>query len=259
MFHHQLNQAQQTLNSISQHLRQAQQLCNECSRDLQNMAASMQQAGQASYQGYFQPGYGAGMGYNMGFETGTGGRDFGPTMNMAQGTLSTQAPLIDRSTMGTETYQNSLRQFAGTAQGGYASGSNIGSAQNLAQGTLRTQSPLIDPATMSASTYQSSLQQFSGQASAGTKQATGVAGGTMTGVSGSTMGAAMGGAMGSVPAGGISMSTPSLPTNEPFASVATMNPDTYQASAQRLGGGTPNLSSIGQQAGISSTSRGYNQ
>lgn len=256
MFHQQLNQAQQTLNSISQHLRQAQQLCNECSRDLQNMASSMQQAGQASYQGYYQPVY-SGMGYNMGFETGaafTGGRDFGPTMNMAQGTLSTQSPLIDRSTMGAETYQNSLRQFAGAAQGGYAGAPNIGTAQNLAQGTLRTQSPLIDPATMSASTYQSSLQQFSGQALAGTKQA----GGAMSGASGSTMGT-MGGSMGGVSTGGISMSTPSLPTNEPFASVATMNPDTYQASAQRLGGGTPNLSNIGQQAGISTSSRGYNQ
>ncbi|MBZ4655406.1 MAG: hypothetical protein JG781_2765 [Peptococcaceae bacterium] len=341
---HQISQAQHTLNSISQmvsqmrqseennrqilsqleqkearaaqQLSQVQQMCGECSRLLQNIGGSVQQGTQTQYQRY-QPGFTGGTNYNLGFEAGnsfTGGRDFGPTMNMAQGTLSTQSPLIDRSTMGPETYQNSLRQFGGTAQGGYtgatgginvgggqaytgttlstqsplidpttsnpstyqntvqqfsgqtkgivggyASTPNIGSAQNLAQGTLRTESPLIDPTTMNPSNYENSLQQFSGGAMAGTRQTTSVTGGAMTGATGGTMGATMGGTMGGTITGGISMSTPSLPTNETFASVATMGPDTYQASAQRLGGSAPDLTSIGQQAGISSTARGYNQ
>ncbi|MFZ5753188.1 MAG: hypothetical protein ACOY3J_03015 [Bacillota bacterium] len=337
---HQINQAQRTLNSISQmvyqmrqseennrqilsqleqkearaaqQLRQVQQMCDECNRLLQNVSGNVQQGVQTQYQRY-QPGFTGGTGYSMGFEAGTsfaGGRDFGPTMNMAQGTLSTESPLIDRTTMGAETYQNSLRQFGGTNQagfggisggmnvgggqnfagttlstqsplidpttsnpstyqntvqqfsgqtqgivGGYASTPNIGSAQNLAQGTLRTESPLIDPATMNLSTYESSLRQFGGGAAGATGQTSGFTSGAMSG----TMGATMGGTMGGTTTGGISMSTPSLPTNETFASVATMGPDTYQASAQRLGGSAPDLRSIGQQAGISGTARGYNQ
>ncbi len=266
MFHQQINQAQQTLNSISQHLRQAQQMCNECSRMLQNVTGSMQQADQARYQGYYQPSYGSGMGSNnMGFEAGssfTGGRDFGPTMNFAQSTLSTQSSLIDPTTSNPSTYQNTIQQFSGQTQGtvgGYASTPNIGSVQNMAQGSLRTQSPLIDPTTMSPNTYESSLQQFSGGAMAGTKQSASVSSGAMTGAIGGTMATTMGGTMGGTTTGGISMSTPSLHTNETFASIATMSPDTYQASAQRLGGSAPDLRSIGQQAGISGSARGYSQ
>ncbi|MCR4443284.1 MAG: hypothetical protein QHH10_13410 [Peptococcaceae bacterium] len=49
---------------------------------------------------------------------------------------------------------------------------------------------------------------------------------------------------------GINLSTPSLPTSTPFASVATMSPETYSAATARLGGFGTSPVNIGQQAGI---------
>jgi len=49
---------------------------------------------------------------------------------------------------------------------------------------------------------------------------------------------------------GINLSTPSLPTSSPFASVATMSPETYSAATARLGSLGVSPVNIGQQAGI---------
>lgn len=126
----------------------------------------------------------------------------------------------------------------GSFQQGFSAPSAIGSMSYQTPGLSFEQ---IDPATMGAFTYSDPQKQI---------------GGNWSNPSSSTMGstAGQGGLFGGQGASGagINMEISSLPTQTTFASPATMSPDKYQSASQKLGGSSINMSTIGQQAGISS-------
>jgi len=275
MFHNQVQQVQQKISSVqqmvaqirqseqnnqqrlqqiaqdeayaSQQLQRVQQICQEVVSNLQNASyAQTAFTGAGQYQTYQTAGVSP-----AGIAHGT----FAPTSispaSMAQygSTIPTQnlqgAGAFDPSTMSAETYQGTMQTFGnvpgfGSVQTGFRQ-----PAQQFGTYTGQTYqgtAGLSNIATMSPDTYLAS-QQHLGKGQASMSQI-----GQQAGISGAGVSAA---GMTAAGVGGMGTST--------LSNIATMGPDTFEASQQRLGGVTPNLSQIGQQAGISTAARGYNQ
>lgn len=198
-----LSQMEQREAQAAQKLQQVQQMCQECSRVLQN------------HQSYFR-----------------------------------NVPMHG-------SYQQENASPMGFSSIGYqTSGVNLGQPQNVGA-FMQTQTPLIDPSTMGASTYYDSLQQFGGSGNQTLYTPGGFTGLQSSGTSMGSIG--QGGVFGPQStssfsgqgnATGINMEVSSLPTQTPFASTATMGPDKYQSAAQKLGGTNMSMSTVGQQSGI---------
>lgn len=265
MYHNQIHQVQQRINTIQQmvsqmrqqeqnavqQLNRVQQLCQECVSNLQNVTY-----GQQSFSGLgTTPGmYGT-------QQYGIGQNQFGN-----EGGLSTTSGLFDPTTMNPSTYQGTQQtfggagmytsnpMFSGSPQQQQYTGGQFGTQfgaqqQQYTQGSgslMATNTPLSDIATMNPDTYYTSRQRL-GQSTPSISQI-----GQQAGI-GQGFGSALGSSAG-MGSAGMSMG------NAPFTNIATMNPDTYQSAQQQLGGSSSSLSQIGQQAGISgSVSKNINQ
>lgn len=247
MFYNQIQDVQQKLNSIqqvvgqmrqseysnqqklqhvaqeearaAQQLQNVYQICQECISNLQSISYGQQQP----YTGMTQnPTFAAGPQFNVG-QTGVAGR-FTP-----QG-----SGLFDPTTLSASTYQNTMQSFG--ANLGSPVGQQFGIQGGGAQmGQLSTGSQLSEIATMGPDTYLASRQQL-GKGQTNLSQI-----GQEVGVS-------------------TGMINPQV-TNfggSQLSNISTMDPSTYEHSQQRLQGASPNLSNIGQQAGITGT-KGFNQ
>lgn len=251
MYHNQIQQVQQRINTIQQmvsqmrqneqnavqQLNRVQQLCQECSQSLQSAAYGQQGS---SWMGTTPGFYGTqqyGMGQNqLGMEGG----------------LSTTTPLFDLATMNPSTYQGTQQTFGGA--GMYTAGPLFSGQQQFTGGQLQNQfanqqqygqgmstfmgtnTPLSDIATMNPDTYYASRKQL-GQSTPNISQI-----GQQAGIS-----QGIGSTMSSSASFGSNINMGSTP----LSSIATMSPDTYQNSQKKLGGAATSLSQIGQQAGIS--------
>lgn len=252
MYHNQIQQVQQRINTIQQmvtqmrqneqnavqQLNRVQQLCQECMSSLQNVSF-----GQQSFTGISTtPGF-----------YGTQQYSFGQNQYGNEGGLSTTSGLFELSTMDPSTYQGTQQTF-GNAAGMYSSspmfaggqqqqqyaGSQFGNQQQYNQGissVMGTNTPLSNIATMGPDTYYASRQRL-GQGTTGINQI-----GQQAGIAqgfGSTMSSSAG--LGNT---GMSMSS------SPLTNISTMDPSTYQNAQQQFGMSSSNLNQIGQQAGIS--------
>lgn len=253
MYHNQIQQVQQRINTIQQmvsqmrqneqnavqQLNRVQQLCQECMSSLQNVTY-----GQQSFST---------MGTTPGFY---GNQQYTSGQFGNEGGLSTTSGLFELSTMDPSTYQGTQQTF-GNVAGMYSSspifsgnqqqrqftGGQYGNQQQYNQGIstmMSTNTPLSDIATMGPDTYYASRQRL-GQSTPNLNQI-----GQQAGINqnfGSTMSS-------SANMGNMGMSMGSTP----FSNIATMDPSTYQGAQQQLGSSTASLSQIGQQAGISGIS-----
>jgi len=108
-----LGQMEQRENQAAQRLQQIQQMCQECSRVLQSHQNAYHQNyfATAPLQGSYQQEIAAPMGFSsMGYQA--AGVNLGQPQNIGT-SLQTNAPLIDPTSMGASTYYDSLRQFGG--------------------------------------------------------------------------------------------------------------------------------------------------
>lgn len=280
MYHNQFQQVQQKINTVqqmvsnlrqseqsnqqklqqlaqeeayaSQQLQRVQQLCQEVVSNLQNITMNQPVTGMAM-QGYTTPSEIA----HFGSQQGTFAGSFAPTTQGYQGYQGAQgSTLFDPTTMGASTYQGTAQTFghvpgmSGSQQfaanpAGVGTGAGGMSGMSMGQ-TLPTSTSLSDFTTMKPDTYLASRQQLGRSATSPwqTGQQAGIGGIGATSMISGQAGAA--GNIGSFGGGQLS-------------NIATMSPDTYQASQQQLGGTSSSLSQIGQQAGISTSTaiRGF--
>lgn len=141
-----LQQITQEENNVIQQLNQVQQICQECLSTLQNV-------------GFTQTQYGTGATQTPIYQGTAGLSNFGATQYGSQGQLATTSPLFDPATMGASTYQGTMQNF-GHIPG--STGTGLGQFQQA--GTQFTTSPLSDIATMGPDTYQASQQRLGGAA-----------------------------------------------------------------------------------------------
>lgn len=262
MFHNQIQQVQQRVDSLQnmvaqmrqaeqnnqqrlqqiareeqnviQQLTQVQQICQECLSTLQNVS-------------YTQPQFTAGITQTPAYQGTAAQVNYSGAQFGGQGVLQTTSPLFDPATMGASTYQGTKQTFGqvpgmmGTGFGQAVQTGTQGIFGGAGGGVQFTTSPLSDPATMDPETYQASRQHL-GASSTGLSQI-----GQQVGISGTSYSPVGTGAMGL----GTGTMTMNMGSGSGLSSIATMGPDTYLASQQRLGGSSPSLSQIGQQAGIS--------
>lgn len=275
MFHNQIQQVQQKINTVqqmvsqmrqteqtnqqrlqqmaqeeayaAQQLNKVQQICSECVSNLQSISP-----GQQGFAGGQTGSYLPSQNYGTTAQYGFGGTSsFNPQIS------SQQSGLFDPTTMNPDTYQNTMQQFGmGSTQGiginapgygqSYQQQYSPGQTQGFQGQTIATNTPLSNIATMGPDTYLNSQQRLGGSSANLNQigQQAGVSGGM--GTAGTTMGTTMGSNMSGTVMG-----------NRNFSDIATMGPDTYLNAQQRFGGATSSLSQIGQQAGV--TNKGYNQ
>ena len=202
-----LSQMEQREAQAAQKLQQMQQMCQECTRVLQNHQSYFRNV---PMHGSFQQENASPMGFsNFGYQT---------------------------------------------------SGVSLGQPQNI--GTfMHTQTPLIDPTTMGASTYYDSLQQFGGSGNQNLYTPGGFTGLQSSGVNMGSMG--QGGVysgMGNYQNSGVNLGQPqnvgtSLQTQSPLIDPTTMGASTYNDSLRQFGtsGGNQNLYTAGGFTGLQSS------
>lgn len=236
MLSNQIQQVQQKLSAIQQlanQMQQSQQRVQQMAQESSYAAQQLQRIQQISQECFSNlqnisgqqmyspsPTYMTGQygGYGQTANYSTGGANMG--MMAGQGYPQQSNALFNQATMSPDTYQNAM-QFAGAPQN-YGAGASMQGGQQYGS-------------TMGGQQYGAQMggQQYGAQM--GAQQY------------GTQMGSQQ------YQAGGQGFQARA---QSPLSDIASMNADTYLASQNQLGKGSPSLQQIGQQAGVSSGALG---